>query len=113
MRVRCARQGQERQSLAGSQQFSAGKEQMQSFCYTSSCRHAALIAHFEPNGAPPAGQPCQCAPLVVHSMAISCLVLRFDLLKLHACAELAVVAPFCLSKPPVNVTVQVCPLHNQ
>ncbi|KAK9836017.1 hypothetical protein WJX81_006493 [Elliptochloris bilobata] len=51
--------GQERQSLAGSQQSSAGKEQMQGFCYTTGCRHAALIAHFEPGGAPPAGQPCK------------------------------------------------------
>ena len=73
---RYARQGQERQSLAGSQQFSAGKEQMQSFCYTSGCRHAALIAHFEPNGAPAAGQACQCAPLLGYSMALSCPVLH-------------------------------------
>jgi len=53
-------QGQERQSPAGSQQFSAGKEQMQGFCYATGCRHAALIAHFEPGGVLPAG-PCKCA----------------------------------------------------
>ena len=90
--MRCTRQGQERQSLAGSQQVSAGKEQMQSFCYTSGCRHAALIAHFEPNGAPAAGQPCQCAPVVVHSMALSCPMLHYK--SQHACDINAEVASF-------------------
>ena len=33
---------------------------MQGFCYTTGCRHAALITHFEPGGVPPAG-PCKCA----------------------------------------------------
>lgn len=33
---------------------------MQGFCYTTGCRHAALIAHFEPGGVLPAG-PCKCA----------------------------------------------------
>ena len=59
-RVRAA-QGQERQSAAGSEQSCAGRERMQGFCYTAACRHAALVAHFEPGAAPDPAQACRCA----------------------------------------------------
>jgi len=67
-----AAQGQERQSAAGSEQSCAGRERMQGFCYTAACRHAALVAHFEPGAAPYQSQACRCALAHMFKAASMC-----------------------------------------
>ena len=51
-------------SDAGRAAFEAGKRQMQAFCHAADCRHAMLMAHFEPGAMRPPG-PCVC---VVHGV---------------------------------------------